>query len=67
MSDDVLLDVLAAGTQSMLFELLPENVTDPIIEHAETRDELNKALRKLDVERSLDEEQPVFACRTPAT
>jgi hypothetical protein len=59
MSDD-LLDALTAIGDGALLQSLPNNVVDPIIEQAETRDELNKALRVLDGERSIEEGQPMF-------
>ncbi|MFC6727271.1 hypothetical protein ACFQDG_01235 [Natronoarchaeum mannanilyticum] len=57
---DELLGVLTAIGDGALLQSLPGSVVDPIIEQAETRDELNKALRGLDVERSFDEGQPMF-------
>jgi hypothetical protein len=59
MSDD-LLDALVAVGDGALLQSLPNNVVDPIIEQAETRDELNKALRGLDGERSIEEGKPMF-------
>jgi len=60
MMGDDLLDALTAIGDGALLQSLPKDVVDPVIEQAETRGELNKALRKLDVERSLEEGKPIF-------